>query len=75
MVRYLLGMQYGLSATLIKAVEDFLEGPGVLHDGGAAAMKEIREIRETREHQVSREHQGARCVRSLPSHPWRQSRR
>ncbi|ASR33777.1 glycosyl transferase [Prauserella marina] len=45
LVRYLLGMQYGLSATLIKAVEDFLEGPEVLRDGGVAAMKEIREIR------------------------------
>jgi galactofuranosylgalactofuranosylrhamnosyl-N-acetylglucosaminyl-diphospho-decaprenol beta-1,5/1,6-galactofuranosyltransferase len=39
-------MQYGLSATLIKAVEDFLEGPEVLRDGGVAAMKEIRRIRE-----------------------------
>ncbi|OLT39074.1 glycosyl transferase [Saccharomonospora sp. CUA-673] len=53
-VRYLLGMQYGLTATLIKAVEDFLEGPEILHDGGVAAMKEIREIRaqypETKRH-------------------------
>jgi galactofuranosylgalactofuranosylrhamnosyl-N-acetylglucosaminyl-diphospho-decaprenol beta-1,5/1,6-galactofuranosyltransferase len=45
LVRYLLGMQYGLTATLIKAVEDFLEGPEMLRDGGVAAMKEIREIR------------------------------
>ncbi|OZM73237.1 glycosyl transferase [Amycolatopsis antarctica] len=53
-VRYLLGMQYGLTATLIKAVEDFLEGPEILRDGGVAAMKEIREIRarypETKKH-------------------------
>jgi galactofuranosylgalactofuranosylrhamnosyl-N-acetylglucosaminyl-diphospho-decaprenol beta-1,5/1,6-galactofuranosyltransferase len=47
MVRYLLGMQYGLSATLIKAVEDFLEGPEILRDGGVAAMQEIRRIRDT----------------------------
>ncbi|WP_026453499.1 glycosyltransferase [Saccharomonospora iraqiensis] len=46
LVRYLLGMQYGLSATLIKAVEDFLEGPQILDDGGVAAMKRIREIRD-----------------------------
>ncbi|WP_019811504.1 glycosyltransferase [Saccharomonospora halophila] len=46
LVRYLLGMQYGLSATLIKAVEDFLEGPEILDDGGVAAMKRIREIRD-----------------------------
>lgn len=53
-VRYLLGMQYGLTATLIKAVEDFLAGPEILRDGGVAAMKEIREIRaqypETKRH-------------------------
>ncbi|WP_158888551.1 glycosyltransferase [Amycolatopsis anabasis] len=53
-VRYLLGMQYGLTHTLIKAVEDFLEGPEILADGGVAAMKEIREIRarypETKRH-------------------------
>ncbi|SFJ91734.1 galactofuranosylgalactofuranosylrhamnosyl-N-acetylglucosaminyl-diphospho-decaprenol beta-1,5/1,6-galactofuranosyltransferase [Amycolatopsis sacchari] len=54
LVRYLLGMQYGLTHTLIKAVEDFLEGPEILRDGGVAAMKEIREIRakypETKRH-------------------------
>jgi galactofuranosylgalactofuranosylrhamnosyl-N-acetylglucosaminyl-diphospho-decaprenol beta-1,5/1,6-galactofuranosyltransferase len=54
LVRYLLGMQYGLAHTLIKAVEDFLAGPEILHDGGVAAMKEIREIRshypETKRH-------------------------
>ncbi|GAB2980773.1 glycosyltransferase [Amycolatopsis acidiphila] len=54
LVRYLLGMQYGLTHTLIKAVEDFLEGPEILHDGGVAAMKDIREIRarypETKRH-------------------------
>lgn len=53
-VRYLLGMQYGLTATLIKAVEDFLAGPEMLHDGGVSAMKEIRELRarypETKRH-------------------------
>jgi galactofuranosylgalactofuranosylrhamnosyl-N-acetylglucosaminyl-diphospho-decaprenol beta-1,5/1,6-galactofuranosyltransferase len=44
-VRQLLSMQYGLAATLIKAVEDFLKGPEFLHDGGAAAAKEVRELR------------------------------
>jgi galactofuranosylgalactofuranosylrhamnosyl-N-acetylglucosaminyl-diphospho-decaprenol beta-1,5/1,6-galactofuranosyltransferase len=57
LVRYLLGMQYGLSATLIKAVEDFLEGPEILRDGGVAAMKEIRRIRdaypETKRHSAT----------------------
>jgi galactofuranosylgalactofuranosylrhamnosyl-N-acetylglucosaminyl-diphospho-decaprenol beta-1,5/1,6-galactofuranosyltransferase len=57
LVRYLLGMQYGLSATVIKAVEDFLEGPEILRDGGVAAMKEIRRIRdaypETKRHSAT----------------------
>lgn len=57
LVRYLLGMQYGLSHTLIKAVEDFLEGPEILRDGGVAAMKEIRELRsrypETKRHDAT----------------------
>ncbi|MPY96772.1 MAG: glycosyltransferase [Actinophytocola sp.] len=45
MIRYLLGMQYALTATLFKAIEDFLAGPDVLHDGGVKAMQEIRELR------------------------------
>ncbi|WP_329046955.1 glycosyltransferase [Amycolatopsis sp. NBC_01488] len=57
LVRYLLGMQYGLSATLIKAVEDFLEGPQILRDGGVEAMQEIRRIRdqypETKRHKAT----------------------
>ncbi len=40
--RYLVSMQYGLAHTLIKAVEDFLQGPDVLGDGGVAAAAEIR---------------------------------
>jgi galactofuranosylgalactofuranosylrhamnosyl-N-acetylglucosaminyl-diphospho-decaprenol beta-1,5/1,6-galactofuranosyltransferase len=43
--RYLLSMQYGLTATLLKAVDDFMVGPSILTDGGVAAMKEIREVR------------------------------
>ena len=38
-------MQYGLAATLIQAVDDFLDGPDVLRDGSAAAAAEIRRIR------------------------------
>ncbi|MCZ2806472.1 glycosyltransferase [Modestobacter sp. VKM Ac-2983] len=43
--RYLLSMQYGLAHTLIKAVEDFCQGPAVLQDGGVAAAAEIRKER------------------------------
>ena len=42
LVRYTLSMQYGLAHTLVKAVEDFCQGPSVLHDGGMAAAAEIR---------------------------------
>jgi galactofuranosylgalactofuranosylrhamnosyl-N-acetylglucosaminyl-diphospho-decaprenol beta-1,5/1,6-galactofuranosyltransferase len=55
--RYLLTMQYGLAATILKAVEDFLRGPGFLHDGGASATKEIFKLRaeypDTVMHQAS----------------------
>ena len=40
--RYLVSMNYGLAATLIAAVEDFLAGPRVLDDGGVAAVGAIR---------------------------------
>jgi galactofuranosylgalactofuranosylrhamnosyl-N-acetylglucosaminyl-diphospho-decaprenol beta-1,5/1,6-galactofuranosyltransferase len=43
--QYLISMQYGLSATLLQAMEDFLDGPKVLQDGSAAAAAEIRRIR------------------------------
>ncbi|ANY06620.1 glycosyltransferase [Pseudonocardia sp. HH130630-07] len=45
LAQYLVGMQYGLAATLLTAVEDFLEGPSVLDDGSAAAAARIRRIR------------------------------
>jgi len=43
--RYLLSMQYGLAATVIKGAEDFLAGPSIFADGGAAAASEIRKMR------------------------------
>jgi galactofuranosylgalactofuranosylrhamnosyl-N-acetylglucosaminyl-diphospho-decaprenol beta-1,5/1,6-galactofuranosyltransferase len=45
LAQYLVAMQYGLAATLVKAVDDFLEGPSVLADGSATAAAEIRRIR------------------------------
>ena len=45
LARYLVGMQYGLAATLLMAVEDFLRGPSILSDGGVAAMAEVRRMR------------------------------
>ena len=45
LAQYLVAMQYGLAATLIQAVDDFLDGPDVLRDGSAAAAAEIRRIR------------------------------
>ena len=34
----LVSMQYGMAYTMIRGLEDFLEGPDVLHDGGPAAL-------------------------------------
>jgi galactofuranosylgalactofuranosylrhamnosyl-N-acetylglucosaminyl-diphospho-decaprenol beta-1,5/1,6-galactofuranosyltransferase len=44
-LRCLLEMRYGLAATILKAVEDFLAGPALLRDGGAAAAREIHALR------------------------------
>nr|WP_243418104.1 glycosyltransferase [Actinomycetospora cinnamomea] len=56
LVAYLLQMNYGLAAALIKAVDDFLVGPGVLADGGVSAAFTVQEERrryaETTVHDV-----------------------
>ena len=44
-VAYVTAMQYGLAATAIKGVEDFLAGPELLRDGGKKALAEVRELR------------------------------
>ena len=53
---YLVAMHYGLTATLLQAVEDFLDGPEILRDGSVAAAAQIRRIRsaypETVVHQI-----------------------
>lgn len=43
---YVAGMQYGLAATLLKAIEDFLTGPQILRDGGVEAAATVRELRQ-----------------------------
>ncbi|MGH3599912.1 MAG: glycosyltransferase, partial [Pseudonocardiaceae bacterium] len=45
MLFYIVSMRYGLAATLIMAVEDFLAGPEVLHDGGVEAAAAVRKLR------------------------------
>ena len=42
LLRFLVGMQYGLAYTHIKAVEDFLIGPSAFEDGGVEAAGSIR---------------------------------
>jgi galactofuranosylgalactofuranosylrhamnosyl-N-acetylglucosaminyl-diphospho-decaprenol beta-1,5/1,6-galactofuranosyltransferase len=42
---YIASMRYGLAATLIMAVEDFLAGPDILHDGGVEALAAVRKLR------------------------------
>jgi galactofuranosylgalactofuranosylrhamnosyl-N-acetylglucosaminyl-diphospho-decaprenol beta-1,5/1,6-galactofuranosyltransferase len=41
----LVSMQYGMAYTMIRGIEDFLEGPEILHDGGVAALAAIRSER------------------------------
>ncbi|HZQ31091.1 MAG TPA: glycosyltransferase [Mycobacterium sp.] len=38
----LVSMQYGWAHTMIRGLEDFLKGPEILRDGGAAALASIR---------------------------------
>ncbi|MFC9893080.1 glycosyltransferase [Nocardia sp. NPDC127579] len=42
---YLVGMQYGLAHTTLQGIEDFLEGPKVLRDGGIDALARARTSR------------------------------
>jgi galactofuranosylgalactofuranosylrhamnosyl-N-acetylglucosaminyl-diphospho-decaprenol beta-1,5/1,6-galactofuranosyltransferase len=42
---YIVSMRYGLAATLIMAIEDFLAGPEVLQDGGVEAAAAVRKLR------------------------------
>ena len=39
--RSVVSLQYGLAHTQLRAMEDFLQGPGVLDDGGETALREI----------------------------------
>lgn len=45
LLTYLASMRYGLAATLIMAVEDFLAGPSILHDGGVETLAAVRKLR------------------------------
>ncbi|MBB3086102.1 glycosyltransferase [Geodermatophilus sabuli] len=57
LANYLVSMRYGLAVLMLKAVEDFLRGPEVLADGGAAVSREIRALwsshPETKNHPAS----------------------
>src|SRR3546814_863105 len=39
---FLVGMQYGLAFTTLKGIEDYLDGPEALRDGGIEAMASVR---------------------------------
>ena len=43
--KHLVAMQYGLAHTVLSGIEDFLDGPRILEDGGQAAMAAIRASR------------------------------
>jgi galactofuranosylgalactofuranosylrhamnosyl-N-acetylglucosaminyl-diphospho-decaprenol beta-1,5/1,6-galactofuranosyltransferase len=46
LVAYVAGLQYGLAATVIKGIDDFLAGPEILTDGGQRVLGEVRELRK-----------------------------
>src|SRR3712207_9071780 len=46
LVAYVAGLQYGLAATVIKGIDDFLAGPEILADGGQRVLGEVRELRK-----------------------------
>ncbi|MGH3631824.1 MAG: glycosyltransferase, partial [Sciscionella sp.] len=56
-IRNLIAMQYGLTATIIRAAQDYLAGPEMLRDGGTAVAAEIRALRadypDTKRHPVA----------------------
>jgi len=45
LMSYTVSMQYGLAETALLAVEDFLEGPSAVRDGGIEAAARIRQVR------------------------------
>ncbi|WP_328855907.1 glycosyltransferase [Williamsia herbipolensis] len=45
-VKSIVSLQYGLAYTQLRALNDFLDGPSVLDDGGAAALAEINAERK-----------------------------
>jgi galactofuranosylgalactofuranosylrhamnosyl-N-acetylglucosaminyl-diphospho-decaprenol beta-1,5/1,6-galactofuranosyltransferase len=45
LANYLVTMRYGLAATMLRAVEDFLRGPDALADGGVEAAAAVRRLR------------------------------
>ncbi len=61
---YIASMRYGLAATLIMAVEDFLAGPDILHDGGIEAAAAVRKLRA--EHPETTRHP-AHGIPGIPS--------
>jgi galactofuranosylgalactofuranosylrhamnosyl-N-acetylglucosaminyl-diphospho-decaprenol beta-1,5/1,6-galactofuranosyltransferase len=50
--RYLVSMQYGMAYTLIRAIEEFVAGPGALRDGGMEAAGAIRRERAAYEETI-----------------------
>ncbi|WP_431818466.1 glycosyltransferase [Gordonia jacobaea] len=42
---HIVSMRYGLAATFLLAVRDFLRGPSILDDGGMSKLSELKELR------------------------------
>ncbi|MBP0661923.1 glycosyltransferase family 2 protein, partial [Mycobacterium tuberculosis] len=42
---HIVSMRYGLAATFLLAVRDFLSGPSILADGGVSKLPELKTLR------------------------------
>lgn len=43
---HIVSMRYGLAATFLLAVRDFLDGPEILSDGGRSKLAQLKELRD-----------------------------
>ncbi|MGI1849833.1 MULTISPECIES: glycosyltransferase [Rhodococcus] len=74
-VEFLVAMQYGLAATTLRGIEDFLRGPSVLDDGGLSTVPQVRAERaaypETVNHPAAKApvHSAELMTRRSPGEP------
>ena len=70
---HIVSMQYGLAATLLLSVRDFLSGPRILADGGQSKLAELMQLRaqfpDTVRHPAAEGLQGDPRIAAMPPSP------